>query len=104
MFWNKKNKNNNLGVPLSDLMLMLKPTSIKTTLKGNTLTARHEHYNIRIEVLPPENQDSGHTPIRAVVRMVTELPKPLVALVQGQEADATATDLTPLVGPHCMRE
>lgn len=90
MFWNKKNTNNNLGVPLSDLELMLKPTSIKTKLKGNTLTAQHEHYTTRIEVLPPDNQTSGDEPIRAVVRVVTELPEPFVALIQGQEADATA--------------
>jgi len=43
MFWNKKFEPSPLGVPLGDLMLMLQPTSIKAGLKGNTLTARHEH-------------------------------------------------------------
>lgn len=54
IFWTKKEEPNPLGVPLSDLKVMLQPTSIKASLKGNTLTARHEHYTIRIEVVPPE--------------------------------------------------
>jgi hypothetical protein len=44
MFWNKKTDSNLLGVPLGDIQAMLAPTTIKTTLKGNALLARHEHY------------------------------------------------------------
>lgn len=91
MFWNKKDEPSLLGVPLRELMLMLQPTSIKASLKGNTLTARHEHYTIRIEVVPPETRESENGPIRAVVRMITELPKPILTLFQGKEAEATAT-------------
>jgi hypothetical protein len=90
MFWNKKDEPSPLGVPLGDLMVMLQPTSIKASLKGNTLTARHEHYTIRIEVVPPETRESENGPIRAVVRMITELPKPILTLFQGKEAEATA--------------
>ena len=90
MFWSKTSEPSPLGVPLGDLMLMLEPTSIKAGLKGNTLTARHEHYTIRIEVVPPETRESENGPIRAVVRMITELPKPILTLFEGKEAEATA--------------
>ena len=91
MFWNKKSDPNPLGVPLGDLMLMLQPTSIKASIEGNALIARHEHYKIRIEVVPPENRESENGPIRAVVRMITELPKPLLELFKGKDAETTAT-------------
>lgn len=90
MFWNKISEPSLLGVPLGDLMLMLKPTPIKATLDGNILTARHEHYTIHIEVVSPEIRESENGPIRAVVRMITELPKPILTLFQGKEAETTA--------------
>ena len=90
MFWKKKDESSPLSVPLGDLTVMLQPTSIKASRKGNTLTARHEHYTIRIEVVPPETRESENGPIRAVVRMITELPKPILTLFQGKEAEATA--------------
>ena len=85
MFWKKKDESSPLGVPLGDLMVMLQPTSIKASLKGNTLTARHEHYTIRIEVVPPESRESENGPIRAVVRMITELPTPILTLFRGKD-------------------
>jgi len=88
MFWNKKADSNPLGVPLGDLMLMLQPTSIKASLKDNVLAARHEHFTTRIEVVPPEDRESENGPIQAVVRIVTELPAPLQAMLRGNEADA----------------
>src|SRR5262245_17612632 len=90
MFWSKKSDPSPLGVPLGDLEAMLAPTSIKVTRKGNALLAHHEHYSIRIEVIPPEVRETENGPIRAVVRMITELPKPLLALFQGRVAGATA--------------
>jgi hypothetical protein len=74
MFWNKKPNPAPLGVPLGDLMAMLAPTTIKTSLKGDALIAQHEHYAMRIEVVPPATRESENGPIRAVVRMITELP------------------------------
>jgi hypothetical protein len=91
MFWNKKSDPNPLGVPLGDLQALLEPTSIKATLKGNALVAQHEHYAIHVEVVPPENRESENGAIRAVVRMVAELPKPLLPLFRGKEAEACAT-------------
>lgn len=90
MFWNKKPDPSPLGVPLGELEAMLAPTSIKVTRKDNALLARHEHYTIRIEVVPPEVRESENGPIRAVVRMITELPKPLLALFHGRVPDTTA--------------
>jgi len=92
MCWNKKARTdtNPLGVPLGDLLAMLEPTSIKAGFKGSTLTARYEHYTIRIEVVAPETRESENRPIRAVVRMTTELPKPMLTLFQGNEAEATS--------------
>lgn len=81
----KKTNTNPLGVPLGDLMHMLQSTSIKTTLEGSTLLAAHEHYTVRVEVLPPESQESEHGPIRAVVRLTTELPQSLQGLFDEPE-------------------
>lgn len=90
MFWNKKEESQPLGVALGDLMVMLQQTSIKATMQGNTLTARHEHYTIRVEVITPETRESENGPIRAVVRMVTELPKPILKLFDGEKAETAA--------------
>lgn len=90
MFWNKKTNRSPLGVPLGDIEAMLAPTTIKTTIRGDALIAQHEHYAIRIEVVPPAVTESENGPIRAVVRMVTELPAPIVDMFKGREAAATA--------------
>jgi hypothetical protein len=90
MFWNKRPDPSPLGVPLGELEALLAPTSIKTTRKDNALLARHEHYTLRIEVVPPEARESENGPIRAVVRIIAELPKPLLALFQGGVPETTA--------------
>ena len=91
MFWNRKPNATPLGVPLGDLMTMLAPTTIKASLHDNALIADHGHYTVRVEVVPPEVRESENGPIRAVVRVVTELPAPLSPLFRGREAPATAT-------------
>jgi hypothetical protein len=90
MFWNRKPNATPLGVPLGDLMAMLEPTTIKATLKGDALIAQHEHYTIRIEVVPPAVRESENGPIRAVVRLITELPAPLLTMFRGRAASAIA--------------
>lgn len=79
-----------LGVPLGQLQTMLEPTSIEARLEGNTLHARHEHYTVRVEVVAPDVRETADGPIQAVVRLVTELPKPVRGLFQGREAAACA--------------
>ena len=83
MFYDKSPDPSPLGVRLGDLMAMLVPTSIKATLKDNVLLARHEHYTIRLEVVPPDDLESENGPIQAVVRMVTNLPTPIQSLFEG---------------------
>ena len=97
MFWKKKTEPNPLGVPLSDLMALLEPTTIKASMKGSTLLARHEHYTIRIEVAPPEVADTEMGPIKAVVRMITDLPEPIETMFHAREAE-TAAALNSLAG------
>ena len=91
MLWNNKPDPNLLGVPLGDLLPMLEPTSIKGSLEGNTLIARHEHYKIRVAVVPPAQRDSDNGAIRAVIRVTADLPSPFMALFEGKENDAAAT-------------
>lgn len=89
MFWNKKKSDpNSLGVALDELEMLLKSTSIKTSIEGNALIAQHEHYKVRVEVVPPENRESDNGPIKAVVRLLTELPAPVLALFKGNHSAA----------------
>jgi hypothetical protein len=91
MFWEKKADPNPRGVALGDLLLMLQPTSINASIEGNALIARHENYKTHIEVVAPENAESVNGRIRAVVRMITELPKPFFDLfLKGKEAEMMA--------------
>ena len=92
MFYDKSLDLSPLGVRLSDLMAMLAPTSIKATLKDNALLARHEHYTIRLKVVPPDDRESENGPIQAVVRLITNLPAPIQSLFQGGEASATTAE------------
>jgi hypothetical protein len=91
LFWKKKSDPNPLGVPLGDLMTMLRPTSIKARLEDRTLIAQHEHYATRIEVAAPETGRSGSGKIRAVVRMMTELPTQILELYKEPEARMAMT-------------
>lgn len=90
MFWKKKPNPDPLGVPLGELEAALAPTSIKVTRENSRLLARHEHYTVAIEVIPPEVRESENGRIRAVVRLVTELPSPLLSLFQRTTPETTA--------------
>jgi hypothetical protein len=54
-------------------------------LDGSTLVGRHDHYTTSIEVVPPEHRESEIGPIRAVVRITTELPGQVQELFQAPE-------------------
>jgi len=88
VFWNKKPASDPLGVPLAELEALLTRASVKTSLKDGALVASHQHYATRIDVVPPESRDSPNGPIRAVVRIVTELPAPMQVIFKGREASA----------------
>ena len=63
MFWKKKTPDAPLGVPLQDLELMLGPTTIKARRKGdNILLAKHDHYTVKVEVLPADERESVRIP------------------------------------------
>jgi hypothetical protein len=91
MFWNKKADPSPQGVHLGQLQAMLSPTTIKTSLKKNCLLAQHEHYTVRIEVAPPKAKQSPNGPIRAVVRLITELPAPLQKIFAADQDTTVAT-------------
>lgn len=88
MFRNRNTPSRPLGVPLDELQALLAPTSIPTRLDGNALLARHEHCAVRVEVVPPEHSESDNGPIRAVVRVLAELPAPMHVLFEPFEARA----------------
>jgi len=88
MFLNEKS-DSSPGVSLEDLLFLLEPTSIKTKLEGSTLVARHKQYTIRTEAMPPEVRESENGPIRAVIRMTTDMPKQLAAALLA-EPESTA--------------
>jgi hypothetical protein len=87
MFWNKEDDPKPLGISLGDLKTLLKPTTIKAKIQGNALIAHHEHYKIRLEVVPPENRESENGPIKAVVRIFSGLPSPILALFKENHSE-----------------
>ena len=89
MFWKKKTPDAPLGVPLQDLELMLGPTTIKARRKGdNILLAKHDHYTVKVEVLPADERESENGPIRAVVQITSELPAQIRQVFSGKEQSA----------------
>lgn len=74
MFWKSGSRAEPLGVRLSDIQRMLAGTSVKATLAKSGLTVRHEHYTVWVDVVPPDTVEQGEDAIRAVVRVVAELP------------------------------
>ena len=91
MFGKKKSNLHPQGVALGQLLIALQATTIKASMDGDILVAQHEHYKVRVEVIPPATRESKNGPIKAVVRVISELPKPFLQLFAGKEAGATAT-------------
>lgn len=89
-FWNRKPNLSPLGVALGDLLTVLAPTTIKGRIKGNALIADHEYYTVTIEVVPPSVKESENGPIKAVVRVTTELPESAREMFRGRESSMTA--------------
>lgn len=73
-----------LGVQLADLLPFLARTSLKAKVVGNTLVVQHEHYQVVVEVIPPEVRETEDGPIKAVVRIKSELPKALLDQCNGK--------------------
>ncbi len=62
---------------LGSLSQVLQSTTLAPRIEGDTLVATHEHYRVRVEVAAPRVRDTDVGPIRAVVRVLCELPKVL---------------------------
>ena len=90
MFWNKKEDPSPMGVPLGQLCEILNQTNLTAKRKGDSLLVQHPNFLTQVDVVPPANRESENGPIRAVVRMITKLPKPILTLFQGKEAESTA--------------
>lgn len=94
-----------LGVPLDELAGILNSLTIQTSWSGNALMVDHEHYSTRIEVLPPESEESENGSIRAVIRMTTPLPESLLPLIEGKEARAsTYFNTYAALGALCLHQ
>ena len=68
------------GVPLGELEMALKPTTLKTSREGDTLLVRHESAVTRVEVSAPETAETVDGVISAIVTIRTELPAELSSL------------------------
>lgn len=90
MFRNPSAKLRPRDVPLDELAALLAPTSLKISRDADALIARHDHYTTRVEVVPPADCESENGPIRAVVRVVTELPSTVASLFRDRPADSAA--------------
>lgn len=88
MFWKKKPESSPLGVRLGDLAKLLGSGKVKTAFEGNALLVSHQHYTTRVEVVPPEPGAVKDEPIKAVVRVVSELPAPLTEVLLADSGEA----------------
>ena len=77
---------------LNDLLLLLKMVPIKASVSGQSLIASHEHYTTRVDVVPPSKRESEDGPIRAVVRVITELPAEMLPFFAKAEVVYTKTE------------
>ena len=68
------------GVPLGELEMALKPTTLKASREGDTLLVRHESAVTRVEVSAPETAETVDGMISAIVTIRTELPAELSPL------------------------
>ena len=96
MFRRKQSDPNPLRVQLTDLLALLEPTTLKASIEGRTLKARHEHYDVRVEVLPPQVKEPTSDPIRAVVRVIAELPPVFAKFAENPGAVAEMNTLAAL--------
>lgn len=99
MFRNQKPDPRPLGVPLDQLQLLLGTGTVHASLERNALVVRNGRSVTRVEVVPPEPAAAAAEPIRAVVRVTTELPAGIRTLMSGREAEsATAFNAMAALG------
>ena len=91
-FWRKKEAPSRMfeldpattprGVPLGHIRAMLNPDNIKSSIRGDTLTADFGGYTTVVKVSPPPAGVQSEDPIQAVVRVTTEFPSALAKTVR----------------------
>ena len=96
MFWNKKEDPSPMGVPLGQLCEILNQTNLTAKRKGDSLLVQHPNFLTQVDVVPPANRESENGPIRAVVRIRTELPKPIAGVLSSPEMMATMNAMSAL--------
>lgn len=96
MFWRKKVDPRPLGIPLDDVLLLLAPTTIRASMEGSVLVARHEHFTTKVDVVAPKQRQTPDGNIQAVVRIRTELPKAIQGIFKAPEMTADLNALSSL--------
>lgn len=91
MFWNKKADPKPYGVPLNELEMLLATNNVKVARKGNALLVDNGRFVTRVDVVPPEVEETDDSTVAAVVRILSDFPKSLGQLFKGHEADSMAT-------------
>lgn len=79
------------GVPLGEVAALLRGGSLKVSIDGDTLFADHGAYRTRVKVLPPPADAESADPIRAIVRITTEVPEPIAAFIRADPCVLAAT-------------
>jgi len=74
-----------LGVPLDEVLAILKSTSLSARIEGDALIATHEHYETRVDVTSPEKRSAANGPIRAVVRITSAVPTEIQSMIDGPD-------------------
>ena len=75
MFWNRKAHLRPLAPPLDLLLVALKNTNLSANQDGDSVVVKQRDFSSRVDVVPPTKRESENGPIRAVVRVKTELPE-----------------------------
>ena len=75
MSWNRKANSRPLAPPLNLLLAALKDTNLSAKQDGDSVVVKQRHFISRIEAVTPTDSESQNGPIRAVVRIKTELPE-----------------------------
>ena len=86
MFFSKKQTAEDLGVPLKDLEVVLRPTSVRVKRTPMAIAADHGNYTMRLEVLPPPSGQMGNDRVQAFVTITTEIPEPLTQILDSEQA------------------
>ena len=90
----KKPDPNPLGVPLGELHSILQQTTLNSELKKNSLEVTYEKLKAVLTVEKPLISETPDTPIQAIVKVRTYLPKELRKLCSNPEFMNLANSMT----------